>query len=393
MFTSAELTDYMDLRSLLTEEERMVQTQARQFVNAEIQPIIEQHAQEQRFPLHLVRKMGELGFYGPTLPARYGCAGLSSAAYGLLMYELERGDSGLRSFASVQGSLVMYPIYAYGSEAQREHWLPRMARGEAVGCFGLTEPDFGSNPGGMRTRAVREGGGKWRINGAKMWITNGTLADVAVVWARTDEGIRGFLVERGTPGFTAPEMKGKWSLRASVTSELVLEDVIVDEERSLLPGVKGLKGPLGCLNQARFGIAWGALGAAETCYQCALEYAKSRVQFDRPIAGYQLTQEKLAWMVTELTKGQLLVLHLSRLKDQGQATPAQVSMAKMNNVGVAREICARARTILGANGILGEYPIMRHMANLESVYTYEGTHEMHTLVIGETVTGLSAFRG
>ncbi len=393
MFTSNELTDYMAFQSLLTDEERMVQAQARQFVNAEVQPIIEEHAQQQKFPRHLIHTMGELGFYGPTLPARYGCAGLSSAAYGLLMYELERGDSGLRSFASVQGSLVMYPIFAYGSEAQKEHWLPRMARGEVVGCFGLTEPDFGSNPGAMRTRAVREAGGKWRINGAKMWITNGTLADVAVVWARTEEGIRGFLVEKGTPGFSAPEMKGKWSLRASVTSELVLDDVVVDEERSLLPGVKGLKGPLGCLNQARFGIAWGALGAAETCYQCALEYARSRVQFDRPIAGFQLTQEKLAWMVTELTKGQLLILHLSRLKDQGKATPAQVSMAKMNNVGVAREICARARTILGANGILGEYPIMRHMANLESVYTYEGTNEMHTLVIGETVTGMPAFRG
>jgi glutaryl-CoA dehydrogenase len=393
VFTSTELTDFMDLQALLSEEERMVRGQARQFVNAEVQPIIERHAQEQTFPRHLIRPMGELGFYGPTLPARYGCAGLSSAAYGLLMYELERGDSGLRSFASVQGSLVMYPIYAYGSDAQKDHWLPRMARGEVVGCFGLTEPDFGSNPAGMRTRAVREKSGKWRIHGSKMWITNGSLADVAVVWARAEDGIRGFLVEKGTPGFTAPEMKGKWSLRASVTSELILDDVIVDEERSLLPGVVGLKGPLGCLNQARFGIAWGALGAAEACYQCALDYARSRVQFDKPIAAYQLTQEKLAWMVTELTKGQLLALQLARLKDQGKVTAAQVSMTKMNNVGVARDICARARTILGANGILGEYPIMRHMANLESVYTYEGTHEMHTLVIGEAVTGMPAFRG
>lgn len=392
MLTSNEMTDFMGLAGLLTDEERMVRDQARQFVNARVQPVIERHAQEQTFPEDLIRPMGELGFFGPTLPAKYGCAGLSSAAYGLLMYELERGDSGIRSFASVQGSLVMWPIYTYGSEAQKDRWLPRLARGEVVGCFGLTEPDFGSNPGGMRTRAVREGR-RWRLNGSKMWITSGSLADVAVVWARTDEGIRGFLVEKGTKGFSAPEMKGKWSLRASVTSELVLEDVLVDEEESLLPGVTGLKGPLGCLNQARFGIAWGALGAAEACYQVALEYAKGRIQFERPIAAFQLTQEKLAWMVTELTKGQLLALQLARLKDQGKVRPEQVSMAKMNNVAIAREICSRARTILGANGILGEYPVMRHMANLESVYTYEGTHEMHTLVIGEAVTGLGAFRG
>ncbi len=387
----AGMTDFLGVTELLTDEERLVQAQGRRFVDERVLPVIESHAQAQSFPRDLVRPMGELGFLGPTLPPRYGCAGLSSAAYGLLMYELERGDSALRSFASVQGSLVMYPIFAYGSEAQREHWLPRLARGEAIGCFGLTEPDFGSNPAGMRTRAVREGS-RWRIDGAKMWITNGSMADVAVVWARTDDGIRGFLVERGTPGFSAPEMKGKWSLRASVTSELVLDGVLVDEERSLLPGVKGLKGPLGCLNQARFGIAWGVLGAAEACYQCALDYARSRVQFDRPIAGFQLTQEKLAWMATELAKGQLLALHVARRKDAGTVTPAQISMAKMNNVAVAREICARARTILGANGILGEYPVMRHMANLESVYTYEGTHEMHTLVIGEAVTGISAFR-
>ncbi len=392
MSTENELTDYMGFQGLLDDEEILVRQTAREFVNKEVLPIIDEYAQKEEFPAHLVKLMGQLGFLGPTLPQKYGCAELSNVGYGLLMYELERGDSALRSFASVQGSLVMYPIFAFGSEAQKDLWLPLLAQGKAIGCFGLTEPDFGSNPAGMRTRAERNANGSWILNGAKMWITNGSIADVAIVWAATEDGIRGFLVEPDTPGFSTVRMKGKWSLRASVTSELILDNVRVQEEKSLLPKVKSLRGPLSCLTQARYGIAWGALGAADNCYQTALEYSLSRIQFDKPIAGFQLQQKKLAEMVTELTKGQLLALQLGRLKDQNNYTPAQVSMVKMNNVKIAMDIARTSRTMLGANGIMGEYPIMRHANNLESVYTYEGTHDMHTLIVGEKVTGIAAYR-
>ncbi len=392
MSSENELTDYMGFQGLLDDEEILVRQTAREFVNKEVLPIIDDYAQKEEFPAHLVKLMGQLGFLGPTLPQKYGCAELSNVGYGLLMYELERGDSALRSFGSVQGSLVMYPIFAFGSEAQKDLWLPLLAQGKAIGCFGLTEPDFGSNPAGMRTRAERNPDGSWILNGAKMWITNGSIADIAIIWAATKDGVRGFLVEPDTPGFSTVRMKGKWSLRASVTSELILDNVRVEEEKSLLPKVKGIRGPLNCLTQARYGIAWGALGAADNCYQTALEYSLSRVQFDKPIAGFQLQQKKLAEMVTELTKGQLLALQLGRLKDQNNYSPAQVSMVKMNNVKIAMDIARTSRTMLGANGIMGEYPIMRHANNLESVYTYEGTHDMHTLIIGEKVTGIAAYR-
>ncbi|HEY8369792.1 MAG TPA: acyl-CoA dehydrogenase family protein [Thermodesulfobacteriota bacterium] len=380
--------DYYALDALLSDEERLVRDTVRAFVDAEVLPVIEQATREATFPRPLVKKMAELGLFGANLTG-YGLPGLSNIAYGLIMQELERGDSGVRSFASVQGALVMYPIHRYGSEAQKARWLPALASGEAIGCFGLTEPDFGSNPGGMRTRARRDGQ-DWVLNGTKRWITNGSLADVAVVWARADEGILGFLVERGTKGFTTIEMTGKWSLRASVTSELILEDVRVPDS-ARLPEAQGLRAPLSCLTQARYGIAWGAIGAAMACYHTALEYAKSRVQFERPIAGYQLVQQKLVEMLTGITTSQLLAFRLGQLKDQGRMTPQQVSMAKRHNVAHALWTARAARDILGANGIVDEYPVFRHLANLETVYTYEGTHDIHTLILGQDITGLNAF--
>jgi glutaryl-CoA dehydrogenase len=385
--------DYFDVESSLSADERMVRDTARKFVEEEYLPIVRDAFRKGYFPKEVIPQIAALGFLGSNLPEKYGCAGLNNVAYGLINQELERGDSGLRSFVSVQSSLVMYPIYAFGSEEQKARWLPKLARAEAIGCFGLTEPDYGSNPGGMITRAVREKGG-YRLNGTKRWITNGSIADVAVVWAKTEgddpKSIRGFLVERATPGLSAPEMEGKFSLRASVTSELILEDCFVPEE-NLLPGTGGLKSPLLCLTQARYGISWGAIGAAIACYECALDYSRSRRVFSRPIAGYQLVQEKLVTMVAEITKGQLLCLRLGRLKDEGQMRPEQVSLAKMNNVSQALRIARLARDILGANGIADEYPVIRHLLNLETVNTYEGTEDIHRLTIGRDVTGHSAF--
>ena len=381
--------DYFQMDSLLSEEEILVRDTSRAFIEDNVIPIIEHHNTAGTFPAHIVSKMADLGVFGATLPEKYGCAGLNNVAYGLMMLELERGDSGVRSFASVQSALVMYPIFTFGSEAQKDRWLPRLAKGEAIGCFGLTEPDYGSNPGGIITRAEKISEG-YKLNGAKMWITNGTIADIAIVWAKLDGVINGFLVEKGTPGFSAPEMKGKHSLRASVTSELVLQDCVVPDENRL-PLATGLKPALMCLNQARYGIAWGVIGAAMACYESALNYAKTRIQFDKPIAAFQMTQEKLVFMLSEITKAQLLCLQLGRLKDKGKVRYQQVSLAKRNNVQQALEIARVAREILGANGILDEYPVMRHSANLESVKTYEGTHEMHTLIIGEDITGIAAF--
>ncbi len=380
--------DFYRIDDHLTDEERMVRDLVRRWVDDKVVPIIERHYREGTFPRQLVPELAELGLLGMNLEG-YGCAGMSSVAYGLACQELERGDSGVRSFVSVQGSLAMYPIHAFGSEEQKRKYLPEMAAGRLVGCFGLTEPDHGSDPGGMITRAVDDGDA-WVLQGAKMWITNASIADVAVVWAKLDGVVRGFIVERGDPGFSTPEMKGKHSLRASVTGEIVLDGCRVPKDR-ILPGVRGLKGPLSCLTSARFGIAWGALGAAMACYEAAVDYAKERVQFGRPIASFQLVQNKLAWMLREITKGQLLALHLGRMKDAGTMRHEQVSLAKMNNVDIALQIARMARDIHGANGILDEYPVMRHAANLESVYTYEGTHDIHNLVLGRWITGIQAF--
>jgi glutaryl-CoA dehydrogenase len=381
--------DYFGIEELLGEEERMVRDAVRDWVEAEFLPIVTHHHRAGTFPVELIPKLGELGVFGATLTG-YGCAGLNNVAYGLIMQELERGDSGLRSCASVQSSLVMYPIWSYGSEAQKERWLPAMARGAKLGCFGLTEPDHGSDPGSMKTRARRRGD-RYVLQGTKLWITNGSIADVAVVWAKEDDGeIYGYLVERGTPGFSTLDIHGKFSMRASITSELSFQDCAIPLENKL-PGVAGLKGPLSCLSQARYGIAWGALGAAMACYDWTLQYAQQRIQFGKPIAAFQLVQQKLVWMITEITKAQLLVLQLGRLKDQGRVRAQQVSMAKMNNVAMALETARLGRDILGAAGIIDEHPVIRHMMNLETVKTYEGTHDIHALIIGRDITGLDAF--
>ncbi len=388
--------DLFNIDAALTEEERAVRDSVRAFVDEKVLPIIGTCYVEGRFPKELIAEMGELGYFGANLPEEYGCAGLNNVMYGLIMQELERGDSGIRSFASVQGALVMYPIYAFGSEEQKKHWLPQMAKGTKIGCFGLTEPDFGSNPAGMISRARKQADGTWILNGAKMWITNGSTAHVAVVWAKTEDGdeggqsIRGFLVPTESKGFKAKDQKGKLSLRASDTSELVFDNVHLPAD-AILPKSGGLKSPLMCLTQARYGISWGALGAALACYEEALSYSKERVMFGRPIGGFQIQQVRIAEMLTEIVKGQLVSLHLGRMKDAGTFTPQQVSLAKRNNVSIATDIAREARRLLGAVGILAEYHSMRHMANLESVYTYEGTHDVHSLILGQAETGLSAF--
>ncbi len=379
--------DLYNIDSQLSEEERMVRDTVRDFVRRQVLPIIGEHFEAGTFPRHLIPTIAELGLLGMHLEG-YGCAGLSATCYGLACQELEYGDSGLRSFVSVQGSLAMFPIYAFGSDEQKQRWLPKMAKGEIIGCFGLTEPDFGSNPAGMATNARRDGD-SYVLNGTKMWITNGSIADLAVVWAKAEDGIRGFLVERDTPGFTTSDVTHKLSLRASVTSELHFDDCRVPAA-NMLPNVRGLRGPLSCLDEARYGITWGANGAARACYEAALDYAKTRIQFDRPIGSFQLVQQKLAIMATELVKGQLLALQLGRLKDAGGIHPVQISLAKRNNVRAALETARLARSVLGANGITLEYPVSRHMNNLESVFTYEGTDDIHTLIIGQAITGINA---
>jgi glutaryl-CoA dehydrogenase len=382
--------DLYRIDDLLSDEERMVRDTVRRFVDDRVIPIIDKHFEDATFPRELIPEMAQLGLFGGNLPEEYGCANMNNVAYGLVMQELERGDSGLRSFVSVQGALVMYPILTFGSEEQRRRWLPQLASGEKIGCFGLTEPDHGSDPGGMETRARRDGK-NWVLNGTKRWITNGTIADIAIVWAKAGEEIKGFIVETNTPGFQAPEIKNKLSLRASVTSDLILDDVLVPET-NVLPQSNGLKSPLMCLNQARYGIAWGGIGAAMACYDCAVEYTKGRTQFDKPIAQFQLVQEKLAHMLTEITKGQLLSWRLGRLKDENKLHFVQTSLAKRNNVRVGLESARLARDLMGANGITLEYPVFRHMCNLESVYTYEGTDHIHTLILGEHITGLPAYK-
>ncbi len=381
--------DYYGIDDLLSDEERMIRKTVRDFVEREAVPIIEKHNAEGSFPRHLIPRLAELGLFGANL-AGYGCAGFNNVSYGLICQELERCDSGLRSMVSVQGSLCMHPIHAFGSEEHKQRYLPGMAAGKLIGCFGLTEPDHGSDPGSMETRARRDGD-HVVLNGVKRWITNGSIADVAIVWAQAEDGIRGFLVDRGTPGFSTRDIHGKFSLRASITSELIFEDVRIPASQ-MLPGVVGLKGPFSCLTQARFGIVWGAIGAAMACYHTALDYTRSRTQFDRPLAGYQLVQNKLVHMVSEITKGQLLALRLGQLKDAGKMRPQQVSLAKRNNVAIALDIARLARDMLGANGIVNDYPVIRHMMNLETVNTYEGTFDMHTLIVGRDVTGLDAIR-
>ena len=384
------MSDYLDMDWLLSDEEKLVRQTARRFVSLEVQPLIREAFSEGKFPMELVQAFGKMGFLGTSLEG-YGCAGMSSVDYGLIMQELEHCDSGIRSFASVQGALVMYPIHTFGTEEQKQLWLPKLASGAAIGAFGLTEPDFGSNPSGMKTVAVPDGDG-WILNGEKTWITNGGIADVSVVWARTPQGIQGFLVERGMPGYSTRDLHGKLSMRASVTSSLAFVDCRVTASH-VLPTAKGLKAALQCLTQARYGIGWGVIGAAIDCFETARQYCITRRQFDnRPIASHQLVQEKLAWMVTEISKAQLLALHCGRLKDAGRLKPEQVSMLKRNNVTIALECARISRDLLGANGIMDEYPVMRHMANLESVKTYEGTDHIHALVIGEAVTGIPAYR-